>query len=168
MLNVDLVPPPFYTGSDKSTFNTLLAKFCPLWDDSQGPFMTSVLDEIIEHVEEQWKPNVMHVNVDNEEYLRKHDAALDAGAVVHDLVDFLCPAVDEHRLHVNGTPSSLFDHISPFFDSAADALVAIGERLEIDFIHGELLAAADEMRSEVHKPETEPRCFNRIHMSNIP
>lgn len=60
-------------------------------------------------------------------------------------------------------PKSLFDHVGPFFEATADARAALSDRVEISFIHSELMAYIETLL-----PVEKIQQFDRIHLSNIP
>ncbi|KAF7882075.1 hypothetical protein EAF00_011591 [Botryotinia globosa] len=75
--------------------------------------------------------------------------------------------------HKGRKPSSLFDHVAPFFQDAADALKKLKGRFHVEVVCGDIIEISERFRlgtSPTRFPRSEefPTEFDSIHLSNIP
>ncbi|TGO80842.1 hypothetical protein BPOR_1639g00010 [Botrytis porri] len=75
--------------------------------------------------------------------------------------------------HKGRKPSSLFDHVAPLFQDAADALKKLKGRLHVEVLCGDIIEISKWFRFGTSPTRTPPSNefpteFDGIHLSNIP
>ncbi|KAF8876861.1 hypothetical protein BD779DRAFT_1677610 [Infundibulicybe gibba] len=121
--------------------------------------------QINSHIRNTWKPN-----------WTLYDIISGMCSQLEDFDPFTTPiSIREFNARFNIKPKGesrplAFDHVSGFFQAAANALTTLNGRVTLEFICGDFIQELSKMKfnGDLSRPRHFPRSFTRIYLSNIP
>ncbi|KAF7945713.1 uncharacterized protein EAE97_004751 [Botrytis byssoidea] len=125
--------------------------------------------ELRKYIEKNWKftPTMMDSDWYDDMQRRNRSEEFDWGNDPFEAV------LQFEAFHKRRKPSSLFDHVAPFFQDAADALKKLKGRFHVEVLCGDIIDISEWFRfgtSPTRFPRSKefPTEFDGIHLSNIP
>ncbi|QSZ28722.1 hypothetical protein DSL72_003224 [Monilinia vaccinii-corymbosi] len=126
-------------------------------------------NKLREYVERNWRFNPTMMDLDWYKQMQRM-GGLGGFDINTNPFDAVAHFYDYHTGH---SPTSLFDHVAPLFNRAADALKKMKRRLHVEVICGDVVEIAEWFRfgispTRVPRLKKLPTEFDIIHLSNIP